>query len=171
MRTHPFAKKYANSRNKREMKKSRVPSAQECQESPEECVRAGNLGAPRGLRAPPAHLKPKAGSSTSSLRPRSGERPPLLAAAGKTKKGSGLIGVCSPSSSLSPRPQSPPAPGPPRSARRRSPEERPGEGLPGTAGAPPAPRASPAGGAGRAAVLSPHGREGPAPSAFGKASV
>lgn len=62
----PFRKKYANSRNKREIKKSRVPSAQECQESREECVRAGGLGAPRGLRAPPAHLEAKAGSGTSS---------------------------------------------------------------------------------------------------------
>lgn len=62
----PFRKNYANSRNKREMKKSRVPSAQECAESPEECVRAGGISAPRGLRAAPAHLEPKAGSGTSS---------------------------------------------------------------------------------------------------------
>lgn len=117
----PFHKKYASSRSKRE-KKSRVPSAQECQESPEECVRARGLGALRGLRAPPAHLEPKAGSSTSSC---------ATAAPGQPqRKRRRTPGVCSPGSSLSARPLSSPGRGQPRSARQRSPEERPGEGLP-----------------------------------------
>ncbi|CAN8187739.1 unnamed protein product [Coccothraustes coccothraustes] len=134
----PFRKKYANSRNKREIKKSRVPSAQECQESPEECVRAGGLGAPRGLRAPPAHLEAKAGSSSASCGTAAPGQPRTAPLGGKTlapddrrmQSKRRTPGVRPPGSSLSAQPPSSPAPGRPRSARRRSPEERPGQALP-----------------------------------------
>lgn len=133
MQTHPFAK---NTRNKREMKKSRVPSAQECQESPEECVRAGGPSAPRGLRGPPAHLEPKAGSSTSSCGTTAAApgQPRPAPLGGKTPAPDSPRdyegGLRTYRSQLSPRPLSSPAPGRPRSARQRSPEKRPGEGLP-----------------------------------------
>lgn len=113
-------------------------------------MRAGGLGAPRGLRAPPAHLEPKAGSSTSSCgtaapgqrRPaRSGKK--TLAPDSRKRR---TPGVSSPGSSLSARPLSCPPRGGPAPLAGAAPRNAQGKRCP--ASAPPAPRASSAGPAG-----------------------
>lgn len=82
-RGHTLSQKYANSWNKREMMKSRMPSAQECQESPEECVRPSGRGAPDAPRSwrpargsPPARPGlPARGGRPAPSAPLSGQRP------------------------------------------------------------------------------------------------